>query len=317
MTAIHALEARNISKRYGDKKALDGVSIDVAAGRIHVLLGRNGSGKTTLAKVLAGIMRPDSGTICSDGMKVATCDRGYRGRVGFLFDNSVHWDSLTGRENAWFFARAFGLGPSETSERIGSLFDQLSIADVADDLVSTYSFGMKRKLALVQALVHNPEILILDEPSIGLDYASRITIYTMLRARASSGLSIVIATNDMNEARYLADTVSLIDRGKVLVTGAPAELVKSLNKDVLIQVELRIPVREDAVRSLPGVVNATVQEDKDTVRLNVLAAANDELLVTRELLRFLSEREAGFSKLDLCRPELGDVFLKYMRGEQR
>ena len=316
MSAGFAVEAQGVTKRYGTKTALNGISIGIEHGKIHVLLGRNGSGKTTLAKVLAGIMSPDSGIVSPNGAKGGACDPAYRRKVGFLFDSSVHWDSLTGFENAWFFARAYGLDPKQARRRIELLFGQLSLTEASGDPVSTYSFGMKRKLALVEALVHEPALLILDEPSIGLDYASRITIYSLLRARAGQGLSIVIATNDMNEARYLADTVSMIEKGRVLITGAPDELIKSLDQRTLIQIELEVPADVSEVERIPGVLGASMLEGQNTRNLQVLAASVEEPRVTSELLAFLSRRGIGFSKLEFRRPELGDVFLKFVRSDQ-
>ncbi len=314
MRADGTLEAHELVKYYGSKRALDGVSLSLKKGEIHVLLGRNGSGKTTLAKMLAGILRPDAGDICADGIKNGACDSSFRKNVGLLFDTSSHWDRLTGRENAWFFAKAFGLGESECAKRIDLLFDQLSLTEVANDQVSTYSFGMKRKLALVQALLHDPRILILDEPSIGLDYASRITIYTMLRAHALRGLSVLIATNDMNEARHLADRVSLIDKGRILVTGSPVDLIKELDQRVMIEISLKVPVRAEDVVRLPNVLGATFRDGRDSTTLEVMAPNDCEQKVIGELLEFLSRNNAGFTKMDVRRPELGDVFLKYVGG---
>lgn len=311
MSGVSAIEATGLVKSYGDKRALDGVSMRVEAGSIHVVLGRNGSGKTTLAKVLAGVLEADEGNIVPGESLGSTEGLGYRRNVGFLFDSSAHWGPLTGRENAWFFARSFGMAPANASQSIETIFDQLSLADVADEPVSTYSFGMRRKLALAQALVHNPRLLILDEPSIGLDYASRITMYSLLRTRVELGLSVMIATNDMNEARYLADTVSLMDKGKILVAGPPNELVKSLGQKTAIDVELRTPVAVDEYAKIPGVQGASLHEVRNALVLRVLADATDEQRVSNELLRRLAEDGVSYTRLDIRRPELGDVFLKH------
>ncbi len=315
MSGDFEIEAVDLKKSYGSKKALIGASLGLRRGEIHVLLGRNGSGKTTLAKILAGILPADSGTILADGLKDGIYTAEFRRNMGFLFDSSVHWEKLTGKENAWFYAKAFGLCDSDCEKRLEGLFDQLSLREVADDPVSTYSFGMKRKLALAQALVHQPRILILDEPSIGLDYASRITIYAMLRAHAAKGLTVVIATNDMNEARFLADKVSLIHGGRILITGSPTELIKGLGQGTVVEVHLPFPVNLEEVRRLRGVTGATIIENKMSAVLQVLVSPDCEQEAMVQLLGFLSANHGTFTKIDVRRPELGDVFLKHVGGK--
>ena len=301
-----AISASDLSKSYGRKKALDGTSIDIRSGKIHVLLGRNGSGKTTLVKILAGILDPDSGRVSRDSS--------FRRQTGFLFDSSSHWDALTGHENAWFFARAYGLDKHAADERIRTLFKELALEEVGDDRVSSYSFGMRRKLALVEALAHDPSLIVLDEPSIGLDFASRTSLYSLLRKRADDGKAVVIATNDMNEAMHLADTVSLMESGRVLATGAPDDLVKSLGQEIMMRALVKAWPPLDRIRSVPGVVDASVLETKDGLSLSVMVKLDQEEAAVVEIMKSLASRSVGISRLDIRRPDLGDVFLRFAEG---
>ncbi len=315
MTEYSAIVAKGIVKDFGHKRALDGASIKFERGKVHVLLGRNGSGKTTLAKILAGALTADSGEVTVQGADQPADSSEFRRGVGFLFDSAPHWEDLTGWENAWFFARSYGLGPTVASARLKSLFAKLALTDVSGDRVSTYSFGMKRKLALVQALAHEPSLLVLDEPSIGLDHASRAALYDIVRARASNGASVVIATNDMNEARHVADVVSLIDEGRVLVSGVPEDLIKQLGKGVVVEAQLDVPVKLEDVTSLPG-VRATIDDDSGSPKLRVMAASGDEQRILTNLLSFLETRNVRVSKVEIRRAELGDVFMSHAGVER-
>lgn len=314
MTDEFVVRADRVVKSYGPKKALDGASVGIVPGQIHVLLGRNGSGKTTLAKILAGILIPDSGhvsTEIADSIDASS----FRRQVGFLFDSSAHWESLTGRENAWFYARSFGLSPEEAGARLDRLFKHMALEGVADDLVATYSFGMRRKLAVVEALAHDPKIIVMDEPSMGLDFASRTKLYSILQARAAEGKAVLVATNDMNEARHLADTVSLMDEGRILASGAPEELVRGLNGAAMIRVELKVPTSLENLRRLPGVLGVSAMERNGTITLEVMTSTAQEEQVLDELVRTLASSGVGIGRIELRRPELGDVFLKYAGGE--
>ena len=309
--------AEGIVKFYGRKKALDGISLGVKKGEVHVLLGRNGSGKTTLAKIVAGIMRPDSGRLYAGGLADRVYSPAFRRQVGFLFDSSAHWEGLTGKENARFFARSFGLGQDDAEARVDALLKEMALEEVAHDAVSTYSFGMRRKLAIVETLAHDPKLVVMDEPSIGLDFAARGRLYSILRSRAAGGSSVVVATNDMNEARHIADTVSLMESGRILVSGTPMELVNSLDGRVVIRVESKGLPRVDQVKRLQGVLGATMTEDNGTTSLQVMTNSTDEGIVLDVLLKHLTASGIRIDRIDLRRPELGDVFMKYAGGVAR
>ncbi len=207
-----AVQLVEVSKYYGRKQALSSVSFSLKGGRV-VFLGPNGSGKTTLMKIMAGLIVPDRGSVRIFDEPLLPGRESFRSRIGYLFDHSVHWEALTGWENAYFFARSFGMGRKESEERMSQLFERLNMTDVKDDPVSTYSYGMRRKLALIETMVHRPDILLLDEPSIGLDLSSRSALYGLLGEEAKRGSTVIISTNDINEARHIADEVLLILRG--------------------------------------------------------------------------------------------------------
>ncbi len=307
MTDRFVARAIGLSKSFGKKRALDSASMEISAGTIDVLLGRNGSGKTTLAKILAGVLRPDEG-------RVEIPDDLAGDRIGFLFDTSAHWNALTGEENAWFFARSFGLDQKLATERIASLFQKLALDEVAGDLVSTYSFGMKRKLAIAEAMVHRPRLLILDEPSIGLDLSSRTRLYSLLKSASDEGQAVLIATNDINEAKYLADRVWLMEDGRIITSGSPQELIRGLDKNVMIEVEVGIPMDLRPLKDVAGVVNADSHQEDGRLLLRVMVEADHEGAAVGEIVRLLALQGVGISRMNLLRPDLGDVFLKHLGG---
>jgi ABC-2 type transport system ATP-binding protein len=299
-----------ISKFYGKVKALDGVSLQIGKGEVLALLGPNGSGKSTLLRVLAGLFPPDEGRVVLFGDNRGSA----RGRIGVLFDHAAHWERLTGYENAWFFARSYGLSPQEARRRLDDLFQWAGLWEKRDESVSTYSHGMRRKLALIEALAHRPGILLLDEPSMGLDYVSRLALYTLLEQEAERGTAVILATSDVHEAALLARRVALMCRGRILVAGEPAALVASLEALTRIELRLAVPLPLISVREIEGVEEAGLdRQEGDSACLRLLVRPGREVLarVVNDVVR-----QGGILQgIEVRAPNLGDVFLRFT-GEE-
>jgi len=298
------------SKFYGKVKALDGVSLQVGKGEILALLGPNGSGKSTLLCLLAGLFPPDEGRVVLFGDNRGSA----RGRIGVLFDHATHWERLTGYENAWFFARSYGLSSQKARPRLDDLFRWAGLWEKRDELVSTYSYGMRRKLALVEALAHRPGLLLLDEPSMGLDYVSRLALYTLLEQEAERGTAVILATSDVHEAALLARRVALMCRGRILVAGEPAALVASLEALTRIELRLVVPLPLASLRQIEGVEEAGLdRQEGDSVCLRLLVRPGREVLarVVNEVVK-----QGGILQgIEVRAPNLGDVFLR-LTGEE-
>lgn len=301
-----ALVARALTKRYGDVEALKGVDLEVPAGQIFALLGPNGAGKTTFLSIAATMLRPTSGTMTVLGLDVQTRADEVRRRIGVTFQEIVLDPDLTGREVLLYHGRLYGLDPAELRRRISELVEMVALGDAIDRFTKTYSGGMKRRLELARGLLTRPDLLILDEPTQGLDPQNRAYLWDYLRNLPDRfGTTVILSTHYMEEAERLAARVAIIDHGRVVAEGTPAELVEGMGADLVTasgRGEVRLLVErlqaEDFVQSVQ-VTDGRVQIGVDhggrrLPRIAMLAA------------------EVGYEleELSVARPSLGDVFLR-------
>jgi ABC-2 type transport system ATP-binding protein len=301
---LDAIALRGICKSYGNANVLDNIDLEIQEGEIFILLGSNGSGKSTLLRIMATLLKPESGDVSllgSEGRPEVLR------RTGMMFDHTAHWDKLTGYENAWFFARSYGMSEKHAALRLDSLFRWINLNDKQNDAVSTYSFGMRRKLALIEALVHEPKLLFMDEPSMGLDHTSRLALYSELKETAKKGVAIVLATNDVKEAEFLADRVGLLKRGRLIALGKPDMIVKSLNSLTRIEVTLVLPIQIDPLKAIEGV--AAVDAEKEGLKLMILARSGQEMLMP--IVNTIIKKGGIIRGIEVREPNLGDAFLKF------
>ncbi len=223
------IECDDLHVWFGEVHAVDGVSFTVQRGEVHGLLGPNGAGKTTTIRVLTTLVPPDRGSARVFGLDVRRDAMRVRHLIGYLPQQLSADSGLTGYENVWLFARLFDLPRSERRERIRDALVAMGLDDVRDRLVSTYSGGMVRRLELAQALVNRPALLVLDEPTIGLDPLARAAVWDHVRSIcAETGMTVLLTTHYMEEADELCDRVAMVHRGRLRATGSPAELKAQL-----------------------------------------------------------------------------------------
>lgn len=220
--------AEHIIRRHRNGRGIDGISLSVRAGRCLGLLGPNGSGKTTLTHLVAGMERPNAGALSVLGRPAYPRPACQRGRCGISLDTPAHWDSLSGRQNLWFFARQYGLSGSDLSRRVDGLLNDADLAPQADDPVGTYSFGMRRKLSVIEALPHDPDLLILDEPSAGVDAAFLDWLTQHIRQRCARGKTTWVADNDADWLTRTATEAILLRDGRMEAAGSVSELMASV-----------------------------------------------------------------------------------------
>jgi ABC-2 type transport system ATP-binding protein len=312
----------NVWKKYKQSAefALKNVSLKLFTNEIHVLLGTNGSGKSTLLKLIARLLALSKGEILFKNNKWNNSAKAFKREIGVLFDHNAQWEQLTGYENAWFFASSFGLDKQEIPSRLEYYFKWLNLWNKKDELVKKYSYGMRRKLTLIECLIHDPKILLLDEPSMGLDYHSRVALYQNLKERASHGALIIVASNDVNEAAFLADKVTILSEGKVIATGEPKELMKSLKPYIKINISLNFPIRLDNLRRVEGLTELEIVDNEigtNDLKLMILAKPKEissYSMVLADIVNEIVKENGQIQYIDIKNPNLGDLFLK-LRGE--
>src|ERR687893_2309428 len=198
------LEARNITRLYKSSgRGVTDISFEVHPGEIFGLMGPNGSGKSTLLRVLSTAIAPESGTFRIDGADGVGEKQKARAKMGLMVDRPTHYGDLSGWANAYLFARSYGMEEEKAQSVLAELFDYFALAEYKDDRTKTYSYGMGKKLALIQAMAHGPELLILDEPSLGLDYTSQLAYQGRIRQLAATGVAILIASNQVDEVEVM------------------------------------------------------------------------------------------------------------------
>jgi ABC-2 type transport system ATP-binding protein len=304
-TMAPALEAKNVGRLYKSSgRGVSDVSFSVAAGEVFGLMGPNGSGKSTLLRVLSTALAPDSGSFRVGGIDVLKETRKVRARLGLMVDRPTHYDDLTGMANAYFFARAYGMDESKAEGVLAELFDYFDLAEYRDDKVKTYSYGMGKKLALIEALAHGPEVLLLDEPSLGLDYTSQLAYQRRIRELSEGGVAVLLASNQVDEVESLCDRAAFLHRGKLVAAGTPEELISSVQGVTRIVATLRNPVEYGPIAAVDG-VQRIVPEG------SVLVFHCDERPgVVAGVVAGIVQAGGDIVNLSVERPNLEDVFVK-------
>ena len=296
------LTATGVTRAYRGGKGVFDISLRLAAGDVLGLMGPNGSGKTTLLRVLATAAMPTGGRLSWFG-NANPRDPSVRRRLGIMLDQPAHFDQMTGYQNAWFLAHQFGLGDELSRERLDELFRWSGLSEARDQRVSEYSLGMKRKLNLVEALVHRPSVLLLDEPTLALDYRAELDLIERLQLLSLTGTAIVLATNDVHLAERICDRVMFLHQGRVIREGQVPELLTELAGSKEIQLQVNSPIGIENLRALSAVEAANVEGD--TVHIVLARGTNPA-----QVLAVLNGTADLVSNMRVRRPNLGDLFLK-------
>jgi ABC-2 type transport system ATP-binding protein len=225
------LECRGLVKRFGPRTAVDGVGFVVARGETYGLLGPNGAGKTTTISMLCGLLRPDEGSVQVGGHPLEAEPLAAKAAIGLVPQDIALYEELSARENLRFFGRLQGMAKAELAERVDEVLELVGLADRATDVVGTYSGGMKRRANIAVGLLHRPQLLVLDEPTVGVDPQSRNAILERVEALADGGLSVLYTTHYMEEAERLCDRIGIIDEGQLVAEGTRDELVGQARRE--------------------------------------------------------------------------------------
>ncbi len=304
-SAAPAIVVAGLVKRYGDVTALDGIDLTVPTGTVLGLLGPNGAGKTTAVRILTTLLRPDAGRVEVAGLDVLTHPAQVRTRIGLAGQSAAVDENLTGRENLVLVGRLCGRTKADARDRAGELLARFDLAAAGDRAAKTYSGGMRRRLDLAAALVDDPPVLFLDEPTTGLDPRSRNDLWVVIEQLVAGGSTLLLTTQYLEEADRLADRIAVVDHGRIIAEGTAAELKATLGATV-IDVGLATPEAADRARGLLARLG-TVSRDDGAARLQLTVQDAPRAMVA--LLRTLEDAGLPPVALSLREPSLDDVFL--------
>jgi oleandomycin transport system ATP-binding protein len=302
----YAITAEDLTKRFGSTTALAGVSFAVPTGAIVGMLGPNGAGKTTAVRILATLLRPDSGTATVGGYDVLHDPVAVRGLIGLTGQYASVDEDLSGAENLVLIGRLLEMPKADARARAAELLTRFDLTDAATRATRTYSGGMRRRLDLAASLVGHPQVLYLDEPTTGLDPSSRADVWRMIRVLADDGVTVLLTTQYLDEADQLADQITVIDHGKVVADGRPDELKRRAGGQTL-------QVRPTLAADLPAVAailaRLTGDEPAPANGTGLLTARVDNPMLLSALVRKLDEVGITADELAIRLPSLDEVFL--------
>ena len=301
------LTTQNLRKSFGDIRAVRGVDLQIARGEIFGLLGPNGAGKTTLINMLAGLLSPDSGKITLDGADFSPRSRALKSKIGLVPQELALYPTLSGHDNLLFFGRIYGLRGKQLKQRVDDVLEMVNLSERAKDPVQTYSGGMKRRINIAAGLLHHPEILFLDEPTVGVDPQSRNAIFEAVESLNREGLAILYTTHYMEEAERLCHRVAIMDSGQIIALDSPKGLIRRAGSGVLrlgLSAEEGYPPLEARLTRIPG-VNAVSRRDGS---LFVEAEHPQTALVS--VLEAAAALNVHIQSLQILEPNLETVFLQ-------
>ncbi len=300
-----AICVRGLRKSFGDVRALDGVDLEAAPGTVLGLLGPNGAGKTTAVRVMATLLKPDAGEVFVAGLDAVRQATALREQIGLAGQYAAIDENLTGLENLVMVGRLYGMSRARATARGRELLERFELTEAAGRPAKTYSGGKRRRLDLGAALVAKPPILFLDEPTTGLDPRSRLEVWTTIEELVAEGTTVLLTTQYLDEADRLADTIAVIDHGRVIAKGTPDELKDRVGGERL---EVRVSTREQtpvAARAIAPMGDEPPLVEGDTVTVSVRRRSG----VIVEGVRRLDEAGVEVDDITLRRPTLDDVFL--------
>jgi ABC-2 type transport system ATP-binding protein len=294
-------------KRFGDLAAVDGVTFSIHEGEIFGLLGPNGAGKTTTISVISGLIEPSEGEVLVDGASVRVAPGKVKAALGVVPQEIALYPTLTALENLRFWGRMYGLTGALLEERVAEALEVAGLADRAKERIETYSGGMKRRINIAAGIMHHPKVLIMDEPTVGIDPQSRNHILETVKELNRRGMTLVYTSHYMEEVEFLCDRVGIIDQGKLIALGTIDELKRLVGDETVIAIAASDVTDATAasLQAVPGV--AGVSHDAEAGTLDVLAA--DSSAVLAPVIDTINDAGGRISAIEIREPNLESVFL--------
>ncbi len=299
------VEAKNLVKIFDTNKAVDGVSFSVEEGEVFGLLGPNGAGKSTLIGVISTLLSPTSGDVVIDGHRVTKEPMAVKKVIGVVPQEIALYPTLTARENLDFWGKMYGLPSSEIKKRTDAVLEIVGLSDRAGDRIDTYSGGMKRRINIAAGLLHNPKVLFMDEPTVGIDPQSRNHILETVKHLNNEGLTVIYTSHYMEEVEFLCDRIAIIDHGKVIAEGTQEDLRLLVGNQDIIRASAT-GLSEDVLPSITAIPDV----DKATLRdgsIDILSTHGRKVLA--EVITTLNDKNVKVSSVEIQEPDLESVFL--------
>ena len=300
----YAIQVKNLTKRFGELVAVNEISFEVKKKEIFGFLGPNGAGKTTTIRMLTGLLTPNSGDVLIDGLDITINPIKAKMKFGVIPEKGNTYVDLTARQNIILAGKYYGVPRKELREKAESLLDQFGLFERRNSLVKTFSQGMKQRVNIASALVHNPEILFLDEPTLGLDVQSQRLIRDIIRAMNQRGTTIFLTTHNIEEANMLCERVGIIDKGEIAAIDTPEKLKRIFEETQSIEVSFDKAADGNLIKK-PGVVNR-IEKLGDKWKLYT---DNPDQLV-KYLAKFAEDQKLAIVSIQICGASLEDVFVK-------
>ena len=298
------LEIKNLSKSYGDLIAVNNLSLEIFTGEVFGLLGPNGAGKTTTINLISGLLKPDAGEVFLRGERFSVGDTEVRSKIGICPQENVIWKKLTPSEQLIFLGNMYDFKPSFIRKRSEILLEELGLSAAANQMAGALSGGMQKRLNIALALIHDPELLILDEPEAGLDPQSRISVREYIKSLATQK-TVLLTTHNMDEAERMADRVAIIDQGKLLVLDTPDELKQTVGEGDVLEISILNPAQIDNV--LPYLNDwAQALMIDDILHIRALDLVNQ----LQNILAHLEKEGILFGDIRMRKNTLEDVFIQ-------
>ena len=307
----NVIEIKNITKKFGNFTAVKGISFSIKEGEIFGLLGPNGAGKTTTLNMVLGLLHPTTGKILIDGLDNTEHPEKVKNLIGFMTQETVVDSTLTGRQNLEIAARLYHVPENEVQKRIRSSLDEANLTGFADRQAGTYSGGMQRRLNLVKSMIHEPRILILDEPTTGLDVQSRLSMWNHIKNLNKAGVTIILTTQYLEEADSLCDRIAIIDHGEVKAIGTASELKKIVSSGNILDITTKVSNAEEVQRLLKSRFHLESEVKNDRV-IATVDGKPIEMLV--KIGKALEDQRIEVLAISMHLPTMDDVFIK-LTGE--
>jgi ABC-2 type transport system ATP-binding protein len=306
------LEARNLVKKYGDLTAVNEVNLAIQEGEIFGLLGPNGAGKTTIISMITGLLEPTNGSITVDGLDLQTDTNTVKAKLGLVPQELALYPTLSARDNLAFFGSIYGLGGKDLRERVDDMLQMVELTERANEAIEKYSGGMKRRVNIAAGLLHQPEVLFLDEPTVGVDPQSRNAIFEAVEDLNRAGVTVIYTTHYMEEAQRLCHRVAIIDEGQIIALDTPSALIRSLGGGILV-LGLEDPETGPGLGQVRTVVDrvtelsAVKSTTRDDGHLKIETHRFQEALMG--ILDITNQLDVRITSMEKWEPNLESVFL--------